>query len=113
MSRQQVTRTQAEAALAAIRTQFASSLSDDGQQPQLFEPGFQCSGWAIGWEEGPHEWTYAAFHGGFDDEMYGLAVEAGADREQARRLATIAGVPVPAGVFAEPVNHWCLGLYPA
>lgn len=106
-----ITREQAEKALAAIKLQFRNYL-DDTDQPTLFEPGTQCSGWAIGWEAGPYEWTYRAFQGGFDEEMHQLAREF-VDDTEAHRMATDRGTPCPDGVFAEPVNTWCLGLYPA
>jgi hypothetical protein len=108
-----LTRSRAEKALAAIRAQFATDVEGSGTEPTLYEPGYHTEGWSIGWEEGPHEWTYRAFGGGFDDELYGLALEAGVDDERAQRMATDDGYPCPAGVFAEPVNHWCLALYPA
>ena len=49
-----------------------------------YEPGFHSSGWTVVAEENvPDQWTYAAWP-----------------------------LFVDTPVFAEPVNHWCLGLYP-
>lgn len=52
--------------------------------PTLYEPGFHCSGWAVAWEEAPDGWVHEV--------------------SQHVRFR---------GVFIEPVNHWCVGLYPA
>jgi hypothetical protein len=57
------------------------------EAPKLYEPDFHCGGWAIALEGGPIAWTLD--------------------------LTDSDGVTWPKGVFAEPVNHWCLGLYPA
>ncbi len=107
-----ITRKQAEAALASVREQFAAYLGDGADQPSLKDPGEECHAYAIAWEGGPYEWTYIAFDGGFDDEMYLAARDAGATDEQARNAASKPAVKPPAGVFPDPVNHWCLGLYP-
>lgn len=49
-----------------------------------YEPGFHSSGWTIAAEDGaPYEWTYAAWP-----------------------------LFVDSDVFAEPVSHWCPGIYP-
>lgn len=109
----QLSKDQAEQALAAIKQQFGYQVDAGYPGPVLQEPGFQCDGYAIAWEEGPYQWTYHAFHGGHDEEVYTLAVDAGMTAERAKQVATIAGVPHPEGVHAEAVNHWCLGLYPA
>ena len=108
----QITKAQAQAALAAVRTQFAAYFADgDIPGPKLYPPGFHDRSWTIAWEEGPYEWALLAFHGGFDEEIYALVLpEAGP--EAARRMATKPGVAHPDGVDSEPVNSWCLALYP-
>jgi len=116
---QHLSKTKAEQCLAAVRVQFAAYLGDGAPEPRLFEPGFHSDGWTIGWEEGPHEWSLRAFVGGFDDETYGLAVDAGLEAglapEQAlanaRTVAQLPEHPRPVGVFTEPLNHWALCLY--
>lgn len=107
-----LTKAKAQQALKAVEQQFAVYIEAGYDGPKLYEPGHQCSGWAIGWEEGPYEWPYRAFEGGTDEELFELAqAEVGA--EGAAKLANDPGAACPEGVFAEPVNHWCLGLYPA
>lgn len=107
-----ITRKQAEAALAAVKEQFKNYIAAGYREPELREPGTESSHWAIAWDEGPFEWTYRAFEGGVDEELYYLAKDAGADKERARSIATDAGITAPKGVFPEPINSWCLGLYP-
>jgi hypothetical protein len=52
---------------------------------QIFEPGFHTTGWSIAAEEGvPYYWT-----------------------PQASEFLNAEN-----GLFFEPVNHWCLGVYP-
>ena len=108
----QITREQAEACLAAVKKQFASTIGAGYPEPKLCEPGDLAESWTIVWEEGPFEWTYRAFQGGFDEEIYTLARDAGATEEQATKTATDDGVPTPAGVWTEAKNHWCLCLHP-
>jgi hypothetical protein len=51
-------------------------------------PGYHSGGWTLAAEEGaPYEWTIEA-----SEVLNGSG---------------------PVKVFSEPVNHWCLGLYPA
>jgi hypothetical protein len=76
-----VTRKRAEAAAVKLTEHF-------GAEPGTFtvyEPGFHSDGWTIAAEDGaPYGWAIQAW-------------------------------PVLAewqsGLFFEPVNHWCLGLY--
>lgn len=110
--REQLTQAQARACLAAVEKQFASHITE-GCRPALVQAGHQCSGWAIVWEDGPHEWALRAFHGGYDEETYQLAREAGFTPERAEDAARVGGVPCPEGVLAEPVMSFTLGLYPA
>jgi hypothetical protein len=51
--------------------------------------------WAIVWEEGPFEWVHY-LDGGIEEE-FGF---------------TLKPVPMPKGVFAEPIESFSLGLYP-
>jgi hypothetical protein len=83
---EQLSRFKAEKVLAAVNEQFADKFDPDagpGDKPTLYEPGFHADGWTIAWEGNP-EWTLQAL--------------------QDKKIK---------GVFTEPVNHWCLGLYPA
>lgn len=87
---QEVSRTQAEQVLEAIKAKWPESdgwshqdgptLRDADHEEQ--EPG--C--WSIAWECAPEDWASTASY-------------------EFRDL-------VP-GVFLEPMYHWCLGLYPA
>lgn len=51
--------------------------------------------WAIVWEEGPYEWVHY-LDGGIEEEF-------GFDLKP---------VPMPKGIFAEPIESFSLGLYP-
>lgn len=75
--------------MALVVQRFQGEVADvDTYGPTLQEPGEQCPGWAIVWEDGaPEDWAVRAFADGKTN--------------------------APAGVFAEPVNHLCIGLYPA
>jgi hypothetical protein len=113
----------AEAALAAIKAQFAKyldpiDLGDGGAQlarpvqPELVERFDDRPHWAIVWRDGPTDWVVAAFAGGRDDDAYQLLLAAGTKRDNAKQLAAIASVPLPDGVFAEAIRDGVLGLYP-
>jgi hypothetical protein len=78
----------AELVLAAVRAKFAAYLGDGATGPVLY-PGSHESlhtpgAFVVSWEEGPFQWTY-------DPQGY---------------------TGIPDDVFIEPVNHWCLGVYP-
>lgn len=116
-----ITRRQAEAALHAIERQFPGFTEDitlgsgsvlSGSHPTLVE-NYSGARFAIVWEEGPDEWVYRAFQGGTDEEVYTLAIDAGASKDKAREIATTKSVACPKGVFAEPITSYALGLYPA
>lgn len=108
-----ITRQQAEQALALVRKQFAAECQglEAESLPRLFEPGFHADSWVITWE-GTFEFGYRAFRGGLDEEVYNLATEAGATHEQAEKLATMEKVEPPAGVWTEPLNSWSVALLP-
>ncbi len=112
MTSRKITKRQAEQALAAIKEQFKAYLGSGADEPTLYEPGFHTDAWSIAWEGGPFQWTYIAFVGGFDEEVFSMA-EPDVGEQRARQLATTAAVAAPAGVYGEAVNHWCLALYPA
>jgi hypothetical protein len=109
-----ISETLADAALAALCEQFKGVI-EAGYEPKLFAPGDGPAGeyHVIVWEEGPYEWTYTAFVGGLDQEVYVLAKDAGATDEQARATATRKEVSAPEGVHVEAINHYSIGLYPA
>lgn len=58
--------------------------------PVMYKPGHEGAMWVLSLEGGPDDWPFR-ISGGTD----------------------LPGAKWPAGVFAEPVNGWCLGLYPA
>jgi len=80
-----LTKAQAERAFELIKAQ----LDDDGRRRAILqEPGVQCSGWCVTLEE-----TAIEFWPGHVTDMIGNALQ-------------------KSGVFAEPVTHCHLGLYP-
>lgn len=81
---EQLTREQAEACLTIVQSWLADPHT--GGQAKLYEPGFHCGGWAIALEGGPDDWPWQVSQ-------------------------AIGEFGWPEGVYAEPVNHWCLGLY--
>lgn len=79
-----VTKNQVNAAARKLAEHFGVPVSTF----TAYQPGFHSSGWTLAAEEGaPYEWT----------------IEASEMLNGSR----------PGKVFSEPVNHWCLGLYPA
>jgi hypothetical protein len=83
----QLTHSQAKAVLEMVRAWIATTDPYAAKEVRLYEPGFHTGGWSIALEGGPYEWPMTVC-------------------ESLRATC-------PVGVFAEPVNHWCLGLYPA
>lgn len=59
----------------------------ESELPVLYQPGHEGPMWVLSLEGGPEDWTIMLSH---NDT-----------------------VKWPDGVFVEPVNSWCLGLYPA
>lgn len=108
---QQITRVQAEATLAAIRVQFAEHI-DESAGPTLYAPGHHCAGWAIAWQ-GLYGWTDTALFGELDEDRFYQLRDSGLSVRQAGDQATTYQHQAPEGVYTEPVNGWCLGLYPA
>jgi len=70
----------------AVRAWF-NEIGWDGDMPALFKPGHEGPMYVLSLEDGPEDWPMQIC-----DALYGKW---------------------PAGVFAEPVSSWCLGLYPA
>jgi len=108
----------AQACLNAVRAQFAAYIPPNPgkhEQPRLFPPGHNGSGWVIQWQDptAPHDWTLLAFVGGCNEDLAYELINAGVLREQATARAAIAAAPAPDGVHAEAINPWELGLYPA
>lgn len=85
-----LTRQKAEDTLVKVRTLLAERCPDSAEQAILQDPGAQCSGWCITLE------ASEAF-----DFWPGYITDRIGDELQA------------VGVFAEPVTHCHLGLYPA
>jgi hypothetical protein len=96
-----VTREQAEQALEAIKGQWPYDVAE-GNVPKLIENwDWLESGhipFAIVWEEGPDEWAYSAGTGG---EVY---TDLGTFQIRAAEN-------FPAGVFAEPITSWSVGIH--
>lgn len=108
-----LTKRTAERCLAAITEQFAPYLQAGVEHPILKPPDENRRHWAIAWGDGPEDWASRAFVGGLSEEVYHLALDAGAVRQDAVRIATERSVECPAGVHAEPISFDELGLYPA
>jgi len=108
-----VTAEQAMAALDAILGQFATHIAAGGPPPAAVAQYDGTPHWAILWVDGPLDWAHSAFVGGVDEEVAAeLGDFPGVPAETAAAAATIAAVPVPEGVFAEPITGSVLGLYP-
>lgn len=101
-----ITEEQAEAALESIRQQFNSYISAGYSPPKIirdFETSCGVVPYAIVGEEGPFRWTYVCPHGGYDQERSSLM----------GRFCEIPAAPGwPKDVWAEPINHYSLALYP-
>ena len=119
MTTSQITRPQAEAALAAVKQRYAAYMQpvvlDSFTIPGLPEPVLeQIEGtWMISWEDGPSEWAYRASMGGSSEED--RALFAAASQEFGTEMKPSEETPVtwPKGVHAEPYFSFVLGLYPA
>ena len=123
-----VTQRRAERVLASLKAAYAEYLKpltdDDGKvisqgwpEPVLVQDYQTWSGghapYAILWEEGPHEWTYA-LDGSPTEEERVLVAEAGAEfGKPGLKAKGRPAVVAPAGVFIEPLNSWSVGIYPA
>lgn len=110
---------------------YGDGRTTPGDPPPVLVENYMDTGhWGITWEEGPDEWAYRAFTGGFSEELYTLAYPdalavarndkglAGEDAERwaaerAREIATDKGAVCPAGVQASPYYSFSLVLYPA
>lgn len=127
MTRQTVTREQAEQAIAAIRATFPAYVEPahfpaDGDLPAFTIPAMSdgprlIEGWdgrdepIIAWEDGaPYDWTYTATGGGIDEEEAALLAEVGGTPKPYQPVTD--HPDWPAGVWAEPVNNVMLALYP-
>jgi hypothetical protein len=110
-----ITEDQAKAALAAIENQFKVYIQayEGTSRPILRQPGHEGPFWSIDWEEGPTEWALRAFHGGIDWDIINELKAEGVGYTDALKVAQDPAVACPEGVFAEPVNSFILGLYPA
>ena len=80
---------QAEAAAHTVDQWFAIHGYEESEHPTMYKPGHEGPMWVLSLE------------GGGDDVPWPIQV---CDDLRDKW---------PDGVFAEPVNHWCLGLYPA
>lgn len=108
-----LTKRTAEHCLAAITKQFASYLQAGVEHPILKPPNENRRHWTVAWDDGPQDWALRAFVGGFSEELYHLAMDAGVVPQEAALTAIDRSVECPAGVHAEPIGLYELGLYPA
>lgn len=97
-----ITRAQAVASLESVKKQFNAYIQAGYAPPVLMED-FDGKDFVLVWEEGPYEWTYLCPQGGHDEE---LSAEAG------MAMSWDPAPDWPEGVWAEPVNHYSLALYP-
>ena len=107
-----LTKKQAEAALKVIAKKFGA---DNDYGPSLikdYQGWYSDYAWAIVWEEGPYEWPML-LDGGFDDELFQMLYpEFEPDINKASMKARRSPAVLPAGVWAEPINHYSLALHP-
>lgn len=123
-----ISRRKAEAALAAVKAQYAAyfqpiRLDDNDPESRIISEGWpepvlvdRGHRWDIVWEEGPDEWVFT-LDGGSGEESRVLAAQAarefGGDVDQAVKAVERPAAKMPAGVYVEAVNHVSIGLYPA
>lgn len=106
-----VTQTQAEVVRDQIRAMFRPYLDEHGVGPVIYDgphEGMSSDVKVIWWEEGPYEWAIVASSGGQLDEEVEMA-HAVNDKDSAHSYDPIK----VAGLFLEPVNGSCLGVYEA
>lgn len=116
-----VSRADAEATLAAIIERFKvyiepltldSGTVIPGDPPPVLVEGFDGRDWTIMWEDGgPSEWVFA-LEGDPTEEERVLAAEASEEFGTTITVPQRPAAKIPAGVMAEPINHYSLGLYP-
>lgn len=83
-----LTPAQAEQAKRMVEEWFIDQVGfQESELPTMYDPGHEGPMWVLSLEGGPEDWPMQV-------------CEALRDKW-------------PAGVFAEPVTSWCLGLYPA
>lgn len=108
-----ITTAQANAALNAVREQYATAMAAEMYpEPTLVEDYTESGHPAIVWEEGPYDWPFL-IHGGTSEEDHALFAEASAEFGQTMAPPVRPPAKIPTTVFAEPINHIALGLYPA
>jgi hypothetical protein len=112
------TRKAAEKVLQNVRDRYPDphpEYASPDDQPKILPGSHEAlqteDAWVISWESGPFEWALRYTMGGFDDEMYHLAVDE-IGQERARAMATEDAAPRVDGVFVEPINSFSLGVYP-
>lgn len=106
-----ITKAKATAAFEAIKSRFAEYV-DNGWEPPVLMEDFDGSGWTVMWEEGPDEWVYS-LDGGVSEADAAMYADASAEFGVKVDPAPRAAVVMPTGVFAEPINSYSMGLYPA
>lgn len=83
---QHLTLTQASVCLEITKGWIARTDPSAAADLALYPPGFHADGYTIALEGGPEDWPW--------------------------HLTQDETITMPGGIFAEPVNGWCLGLYP-
>ena len=107
-----ITKTQATAAFKVVVARYQEWIDEGWAEPILMK--YDDTTWAVAWEEGPEDWAHVATMGGHSEEHAVLAAQAAAEFG-----VPFNGVPdedplkFPAGVYAEPIYSFMLGLYPA
>lgn len=115
----QVSEDQAQAVLAAVKTQFRRYLEPvvvDGKDygPSCPDPTLMMDydgHPAILWEMGPEEWAYLVPYGGTSEEERVLAGQASAEFGVAIKAPGVKPAVMPAGVYVEPIMSFILGIY--
>jgi hypothetical protein len=105
-----VTKAKAERVLAAVKKKYAAYLdgADESSQPFLATEFYVGRApYAVVWEMGPSDWALVATSGDPTEEDWALLAEVGLKPSGSKPLA------IPAGVYAEPLTSYALGLYPA
>jgi hypothetical protein len=105
-----VTKAKAERVLAAVKKKYAPYLDGAGEsdQPVIMTEFYSGNApFAIVWETGPSDWALVATSGDPTEEDWALLAEVGLKPSGSKPLA------IPAGVYAEPITSYALGLYPA
>lgn len=111
-----ITREQAETILATLRAQYGIE-ADDEYGPKLMEDWMWFdtpTRWALVWEEGPYDWALRFGEGGFNEEIFNLALDefgnTAEGRAKAIALASEKPAGIPEGLWVEAVTGWAVSI---